>query len=505
MKSLLKALEKHAETMPDHMAIESETLCLSYLALNSEVNKLSENFRAKGIKKLALLMDNNPLWLIIDLACQKANVMLIPLPGFFTPQQMAHAMKDAGVQVMLTDNSKYISEKFPAYQTTPFKNLMGTAIWFVNTGYRSKEQMADIAKITYTSGTTGSPKGVCLKQSVMDGVASSLVDAVQVTKEDRHLCLLPLAILLENIAGIYAPILAGGCCVLPSVKEVGMLGASGIDPVKMIKAIDFYKASTVIFLPQMLMACVEAMRDGARLPERLRFIAVGGAPVSPSLLAEARAFSIPVYEGYGLSECGSVVAVNTLKNNRPGSVGKILPHVKVKFEEDNEILIANSLYSGYVGKSEFSGEWHETGDLGYLDRDGYLYITGRKKNCFISSFGRNVAPEWIERELVLSPIINQGVIFGEARPFNIAVVVVEDAYSDDEINQAIAEINIRLPDYARVGKWIRADSPFSVENEQMTATGRPRRNIIWSYYQYKIDEVYNQISNYEEENHYGVL
>ncbi len=505
MKSLLEALSKHAESMPEHMAIESETLCLSYLALNNEVNKLSETFKVRHIRKLALLMDNNPLWLIIDLACQKAGVTLIPLPGFFAPQQMAHAMEDAGVQMMLTDNSKYISDNFPLYKTTPFKNLMGTAIWFVNMDHPPKGKMSEVAKITYTSGTTGAPKGVCLRQTVMDNVASSLVDAVQLTKEDRHLCLLPLAILLENIAGIYAPILAGGCCVLPSVKEVGMLGASGIDPVKMIKAMAFYKASTVIFLPQMLMACVEAVRGGLNLPDSLRFIAVGGAPVSPSLLAEARALSIPVYEGYGLSECGSVVAVNTLKNNKLGSVGKALSHVEIKIGEDNEILIANNLYSGYVGKNRSSEKWYETGDLGYLDQDGYLYLTGRKKNCFISSFGRNIAPEWVERELVLSPIIKQGVIFGEARPFNIAVVVVEEIYSDDEINQAVSEINIRLPDYARIGKWIRGDSPFSVENEQMTATGRPRRNIIWSHYQQRISDIYNQTSNYQEENHYGVL
>ena len=506
VKSLLDTLTKNAQIFPERIAIESETLRLSYFALNNEVDKFSaELLDAKGIKRLALLMDNNPLWLIVDLACQKSNITLIPLPGFFTAQQMAHAMKDAGVQAMLTDDSKYISENFPSYKTSPFKNLMGTGVWFVTTDIVNSSPLFNTSKVTYTSGTTGTPKGVCLSQEVMDRVADSLVDAVQVCEHDRHLCLLPLAVLLENIAGVYAPILAGSCCVLPSLKDVGMLGATKFDVNKMLTAIALYKATTVILLPQMLLACVEAVRAGAHLPESLRFIAVGGAPVSPSLMQDARSLSIPVYEGYGLSECASVVAVNTVRENKPGSVGKVLSHMNVKFKEDGEILVSGNLYGGYVGKETFYNEWYETGDLGYLDREGYLFLTGRKKNCFITSFGRNVAPEWVERELVMSPLIEQAVIFGEAKPFNVAVLATSEIYSDAEIEQAVLEINKKLPDYAQVGHWLRADDYFSVSNEQMTATGRPRRQVIWNTYQENIGQLYSDLSNHTEESRHGIL
>lgn len=204
---------------------------------------------------------------------------------------------------------------------------------------------------------------------------------------------------------------------------------------------------------------------------------------------------MPVYEGYGLSECASVVAVNTPHANRPGSVGKPLPHARLSFAKDGEISVSGAVFAGYLGQAERpdkDGCW-PTGDTGYLDADGYLYLTGRKKNMFITSFGRNVAPEWVERELTIQPPIAQAAVFGEARPWNAAVVVPRTLPGADmniAVAQAIASANKLLPDYARVAKWVIASEPFTPHNGLLTANGRLRRSEIQSRYKAQLNELY---------------
>ncbi|MDX1488769.1 MAG: AMP-binding protein, partial [Acidiferrobacterales bacterium] len=229
-------------------------------------------------------------------------------------------------------------------------------------------------------------------------------------------------------------------------------------------------------------------------PAGLRFLAVGGAPVSRRLLRRAGACGVPVYEGYGLSECASVVAVNGPGQQRIGSVGKLLPHIRLEFADDGEILVAGAVFDGYLGDHlEARERFVATGDLGYLDSDGYLYITGRKKHMFVTSFGRNVAPEWIERELTLHPAIAQAAVFGERRPWNTAVVMptgTPTVNTSAATLSAIAETNKLLPDYARVARWIVADEPFSVANGQLTSTGRIRRETVWEHYGTRIEQLY---------------
>ena len=280
--------------------------------------------------------------------------------------------------------------------------------------------------MTFTSGTTGEPKGACLSREVMETVAESLGFASEARRDDRHLCLLPLATLLENIGGIFTPLLAGATVCLPKLAAVGLSGSSGLDVGRLMAALNEWQASSAIMVPQMLQALVMAGQAGAALPRSLRYLAVGGAPVSARLLDNARALGLPVHEGYGLSECGSVVAVNRPGESRAGSVGKPLPHVRIDFAGDGEILIHGTPLARVSRRAGLSGRRRgvlATGDLGYLDSDGFLFLTGRKKNIFITSFGRNVAPEWVEGELVAQTGIAQAAIFGESRPFNSAVIV----------------------------------------------------------------------------------
>jgi long-subunit acyl-CoA synthetase (AMP-forming) len=221
-------------------------------------------------------------------------------------------------------------------------------------------------------------------------------------------------------------------------------------------------------------------------PRCLRFVAVGGARVSPALIERARALGLPVYEGYGLTECASVVALNTPEADRRGSVGQPLPHVGVRIAEDGEIAVSGTGFLGYVGQP-FSEPEFLTGDLGRLDADGFLHVEGRRKHVLITSFGRNVAPEWPEAELLAGAALAQAAVFGEGRPQLCAVLVPAPAASDAAIAEQVGAANARLPDYARIGQWVRAETPFAPQNGLATANGRVRRDAVWERYRERFD------------------
>jgi long-subunit acyl-CoA synthetase (AMP-forming) len=239
----------------------------------------------------------------------------------------------------------------------------------------------------------------------------------------------------------------------------------------------------------MLQAMVAAGEGGASMPSSLRFIAVGGAPVAPSLLQRAYQLGLPVFEGYGLSECASVVALNAPDCSRLGSVGRALPHVSVSFSADGEILVSGSTFLGYLGHECPPQPW-PTGDLGYVDAEGFLHLTGRKKSLFITSFGRNVAPEWVERELTQQPAIAQAALFGECTPLNVVVIVPRPGFSEDEIETAIELVNQSLPDYARASTWLKASAPFTQKNGLLTANGRLKREAILEAYTESIEQLF---------------
>jgi long-subunit acyl-CoA synthetase (AMP-forming) len=241
----------------------------------------------------------------------------------------------------------------------------------------------------------------------------------------------------------------------------------------------------------LLTALVGALEGGAPRPASLRFVAVGGARVAPTLLARADRLGLPVYEGYGLTECASVVALNTPAARRIGSVGRPLPHVELTVDAGGEIHVGGAALSGYVG-GEHVPRRLATGDLGHLDADGFLHVSGRRKNLFITSFGRNVSPEWVEAELCDETPIVQAAVFGEARPWNVAVVVPAPAATRGELRAAVDAANRRLPDYARIGDWLVADEPFTPANAQATTNGRNRRATIWNRYRWRLDALYDE-------------
>lgn len=498
MSPLFQTLAGHAAQRPAAVALQGDGSSLTYAQLLERVQRLQDELRSTGIRAFGLLADNGIDWAVTDLAALSGDLLLVPLPPFFSAQQLQHAIRDSGIGAILTDQSERVAALLgDAARAVPCAAAGALTMFRLPHPAARTGVPAHTAKITYTSGTTGQPKGVCLSRAAMETVAQSLFLASAAVPEDRHLCLLPLSTLLENVGGIYVPLLAGAtACVLP-LRQVGLQGAAALDVAAMVQALHTQRATTAIMVPQLLHALLAAIGMGAPAPRTLRFVAVGGAPVSRSLLAQAEKSGLPVFEGYGLSECASVVAVNAPGSRKPGSVGKPLPHVRLRFADDGEILVGGAVFEGYLGlaeKPDADGFW-PSGDTGYLDDEGYLHLTGRKKNMFITSFGRNVAPEWVERELTVQPAIAQAAVYGEGRPWNAAVIVprpLPGADSAQAVAQAVAAANRTLPDYARIGKWLVAAAPFTLQNGLLTVNGRLRRDGIWAEYAPQLDRLYEE-------------
>ena len=462
------------------LALRGEGEEISYARLLEAIAERRGVLEAVGARRVALALDNGPQWALWDLALLAGGQVCVPLPGFFSPTQQMHVLDSAGIDTLIVDPA--------AASATLFAGFVPVAPGILQ---RTPPQLpalpAGTAKITYTSGSTGQPKGVCLSAAAQLAVAHSVAQIGEGGAVERHLGVLPLATLLENIAGLYAGLMAGARVELLPMRTIGFSGGGGFDPARFLQTLHAHRPHSLILLPQMLLALVGAAEQGHALPAGLRFVAVGGGQVSPRLLQRAEALGLPVYEGYGLSECASVVCLNTPSARRIGTVGRPLPHAGVRIGDDGEVQVRGARMLGYLGEAPpadalAADAWLGTGDLGHFD-DGFLVLHGRRKHQFITAYGRNVNPEWVEAELVQQGAIAQAWVHGEACPENLAVLVPRRAdCSDVELEAAVAAANAGLPDYACAHRWLRAEAPFTLANGLLTANGRLRRAALAAHY-----------------------
>lgn len=429
---------------PDRIALRDETQSVRYGDLEKEIQFRMDTLY--GVSVLGIALDNSVDWVLWDLAALKAEIPCVPVPPFFSPEQVSHLLHSAGVSHLLSP-----------------EGLRDTGMG------REGGLPNGTAKVTFTSGTTGTPKGVCLPKSAMENVASSIVAVLGDEFVGTHACVLPLAVLLENVAGVYAGLMAG--CTI-NLSGLQVFGQNYEHVHKVLKGTE---ASSAILVPEILRTLMAQVAVHGPLPH-LKFIAVGGSKVDPALVMQARAMGLPVYEGYGLSECASVVSLNTPQNDKPGSVGKLLPHIKARII-DGEIQIKEPGFLGYIG--EAAPQIFNTGDLCKLDEDGFLSVTGREKNVLITSYGRNISPEWVESVLLTQSAITQTIVYGDAQPYLSTLIVPSSAQAD--IQSAIETANQSLPNYAQI-KDFQIVPPFTVADGTLTGTGRPRRDQILTLY-----------------------
>ncbi|NJD30681.1 MAG: long-chain fatty acid--CoA ligase [Gammaproteobacteria bacterium] len=488
--ALLEALRTMA---PDRIALDDGRQRITFGQVAALVEAEGEWLARRG-ERFALLADNGIGWAIADLALHLRALPSVPVPGYFTAPQVQHVLDDAGIDCVLTDDAGRVRELLAGWRVEGAAARTGLTMFRRQLDPASRATLpAGTVKVTYTSGSTAAPKGVCLGADDLETIAKSLAGATSGLGVQRHLCLLPLATLLENVGGIYAPLLAGACSVIPSSRVSGMSYA-GPDVSRLLACVLEARPESLILVPELLRLLVVAAERGWSLPRSLKFVAVGGAPVAVELLERAAAVGLPVYEGYGLSECASVVCLNTPEARRVGSVGRPLPHARVRVAEDGQLMVSGVTMRGYLGESprQPDDEW-PTGDLGEIDADGYVYVRGRLRNMYITSYGRNVAPEWVEREIALEPGIRHVMVHGEGRPYAVALVSAPHEGADAAtIERAIRSANARLPDYAQVRRWVRAPETFSFDNGLLTSNGRLRRRDIVQRHGALLDALYRE-------------
>lgn len=453
--------------------------------LRAELLRLQELLAESRV--IGVLADNSPAWVLADIGSQVAGKVHLPLPGFFTPAQLRHALGRSGADTVITDQPERIGALDLGFCVT--------ARW---QGLHWMRRVVDAAplppgttKISFTSGSTGTPKGVCLAHAGLMDTARAVGARLLDVPLASHLSALPLALLLENVAGVYAPLLRGIAVHLRPLEAIGWRGAAGFDPACLDRTVRESAASSLILVPELLKAWAAWLSaTGRQAAPGLRFVAVGGARVAPGLIVQARARAIPAYQGYGLTEAGSVVCLN-LPGDDGDDAGAPLRHAQLRIA-DGEVRVSTRAFLGYVGAppaAAAAAAEFATGDLGHLDARGHLNLDGRRGNLLITSFGRNVSPEWIEALLLAEPLIAQAVVVGDGRPALSALLVPAAGADASALASRIADINASLPDYARLAHWTVV-APFSPADGLATGNGRPVRARIAERYAERIAALY---------------
>lgn len=455
------------------------------------------------VRVLAVLADNGTPWVLADLAAQAAQVVHLPLPAFFSDAQLQHALALAGADLLLTDQPARIEGLRAGFQ--PAGTWLGLQL--MRRDVAAAGLPPGTAKLSFTSGSTGAPKGVCLSVAGLLDTARAVDARLRALPLRSHLAVLPLALLLENVAGVYAPLLRGLPVHLRPLSALGWRGGAGFDPASLDALQRACAASSVILVPELLKAWTLWLQSGAlRACSCLQFVAVGGAKVAAQLLRAARGVGLPVAQGYGLTEAGSVVSLNLpdgaiggvrrQEDDSDETVGLPLAHARVSIDQ-GEVVVGTRAFLGYAGDVQPAPARFRTGDLGGLDARGRLRLNGRRKNLLISSYGRNISPEWIEALLLADARVLQAVVSGDGRPAPVALLVAAPGVRPAALDHVVQAVNRELPDYARLRAWAGV-LPFSPADGTASPNGRPVRARIEARDQTIIDALYQEESTQNE-------
>lgn len=423
-------------------AISDPSGTLSYADLAGHVAAKALEFSDLP-NTVGLLAPNSIEWVICDLALALAGKTMVPLPTFFSADQLKHIVKDASVGHVLCDP-----------QTQEMADALGLPCTTLGSTYESAPFPSDLSaadrskRIIYTSGTTGAPKGVRIGSHQITASARGLRKASEAGEEDSYLSILPFSLLLEQVAAICVPLLSGSFVTINPVAAGAALQG---DPRPLIEAFATTRPTASVLVPGLLNAWVQGLQSASmKAPEQLRFVAVGGAPIAAPLADAAWERGIPVHEGYGLSECCSVVSVNRAGARVPGSTGQVLDGLRVTLEDDGEIVVHGpTVMDGYLGREDITDACWHTGDLGAFTAEGALRILGRKDRLIVTPAGRNINPEWIETLAQGTPGVAAARLFLNDAQELILDITPASSIATDELERALRTVLTSVPDYAQ--------------------------------------------------------
>ncbi|MBK1671712.1 long-chain fatty acid--CoA ligase [Ectothiorhodospira shaposhnikovii] len=553
----------------------------SWAAASAAVERWRAALSREGLKPgdvVAIMLPNSGEWLTFDQAALSLGLVVVPLYTSDRADNLAYILEDSGASVLILQQVetwrgieqggqalKRLQRVIVTQAAGPMDSrgrVMGLDQWLERGGDGGAEAIAanghDLASIVYTSGSTGRPKGVRLSHLNMLENAWAGLQRIPIYPDDLFLSFLPLSHTLERTIGYYVPVMAGATVAyarsvndlpedlahhrptaLVSVPRIyervyGRI-LQGLKEKSPTARELFHQAVAVGWhryqreqgltswhpreLSWPLLRALVAGKVTRRLGGRLRVAISGGAPLSPEISRLFLALGVPVLEGYGLTESSPVIAVNTLKDNRPGSVGKPLPGVEVRIGEQDELQVRGpNIMAGYWNNPAADRQaltrdgWLRTGDKARLDPEGRITITGRIKEIIVLANGEKVPPIEVEMAIANDPMFEQVMVVGEGRPYLVALVVLNEAIwrevaaehglparmdaasTSPEVEawllERIGDLLHRFPGYVQVRRLRILPEPWTVDNAMLTPTLKLKRNSILKCFQDDLEALY---------------
>ncbi|HJT32363.1 MAG TPA: AMP-dependent synthetase/ligase [Pirellulales bacterium] len=526
---------------------EWQTLRWSEVA--DDARQMAAVLAAQGVSagdRVVQFSPNRYEWIMADLAIQLARAVHVPIHASLAAPQVFEQIADSAARIVLLAGSDQAGSllahyhahadqwppdvKFISYEPCPptagieiacLRDLLLHADEAAAERLMREAQDCvvpdDLATILYTSGTTGEPKGVMLSQRNLASNALGTLAAFGKQTDDLRLAWLPMSHIFARTCDVYTWLAGGGELALAESPEAAIGNASELHPT-LINGVPYFFEKVQRYLVDQGLADQPGVLAAA-FGGRLRAACSGGAPLPDHVARFYNERGVFLGQGYGLTESSPVISAATPSAMKIGTAGRPIPGVEVKIAADGEILTRGPhVMMGYWHKPQATAEvlrdgWLATGDLGELDSDSYLKITGRKKELIVTSAGKNIAPAHLESLLKSDPLIEQAVVIGDRRSYLVALIVpnrealathwrerggepppTEAMLADPDVLALYTErINQRLSGvsyYEQVRKFALLDRPLSPERGEMTLTLKLRREVIQKNFADVIERLY---------------
>lgn len=524
--------DKYFAKYSDSMYLQPD---ITYAQAYSLIKQRATYIQSLGIKPkepVALIASNSREWMITFFAIAYSGAVVVPLDNHLSLDIHKKMLSRIDCKLaFVSDDMGYTSDKKTKFISVEFNNAL-----LDSKGYKKvKLNKEECAVMLFTSGTTGHPKIVALSHNNLVNTCLSGIEHMELVNEpDVVLTVLPLYHVFGLIASFLAFIINGSSIVVqtslkgpdiiktleaypitifPGVPRLWELFFDSIlDKAKnqsvikykilkfMVDYCHIFKKMGLGFIPKTIFKPIHQV-----FGNQLKFFVSGGASLKPKYFKAYHNMEFNILEGYGLTETTAVTIATKAHENSPGSVGKPTPgnYVEIRNKNSRDIgeiwLKGNSIMIGYLNNPKANAEvfdndgWFNSGDAGFIDKNGNLHITGRIKNIIVLDSGKNVFPEEIEDALVVSEYINEIAVFGREKKGSVIVqaVVVPETISEksfQEIKAEINRINDLMPDYMRVSEFALSFEPLPRTSTKKIITREVEANYKLGKYQVSEDK-----------------